>query len=340
MVVYMQGLSTRCLPYRLQPNKGLGQKYAELMLVAFKLSVPSDDGVPFVLLSDGDIEKLNDTCCSIDLSDQPELSMGGSKKTKKKEKTTTSDTPSKAATNMLDRVDLVITKALKTVREADIAVSSDALALTRLKLLELIFHGCKMAVNDFVKGDGAALTLTSMDEAEEHFASGFLRLHAATASLRGCAPAAAAENHAQRRGSGDFKFVIGVPAAILKSIIAGEKTWHINAYVGANMKKTLKAEERLAFSCNQERCAVCVKCVLVAAMWEEALARALDAGAQPAQIVSGASTPQDVQAALRDSASFKTSPPAVALHIEKLSPDAEDQQRSDGVESLERVLRW
>ena len=106
------------------------------------------------------------------------------------------------------------------------------------------------------------------------------------------------------------------------------------------MKNNLKADERLAFSCNQERCVVCAKCVLVAETWEEALARALDAGAQPAQIASGALTPQDVLAALRDSASFKTSPPAVAFRIEKLSPDAEDQQRSDGVETLERVLRW
>ena len=113
--------------------------------------------------------------------------------------------------------------------------------------------------------------------------------------------------------------VIGVPAATIRDIEAGEKTWHINAYVGTNMKKSLKADERIEFSCNQDRCVVCVKCVLIADSSEDALARAVDAGAQPGQLFKGAQTLQDAQAALRASASFKASPPAVAFRIEKIA---------------------
>ena len=141
-------------------------------------------------------------------------------------------------------------------------------------------------------------------------------------------------------GVGRVQLVLGVPAATIRDLKAGEKTWHINAYIGTNMKKSLQADERIAFSCNQDRCVVCVKCVLVADSWEDALARAVDAGALPGQLFKGAQTLQDVQAALRASASFMASPPAVAFRIEKMGLVAEDQQGSDGEGADWRAPSW
>ena len=61
-VKYLADLSAKIIPSRASAGKGRCKCYPELMLEAFKLSCASNDGTPCLLLNDGVLGKLADTC--------------------------------------------------------------------------------------------------------------------------------------------------------------------------------------------------------------------------------------------------------------------------------------
>ena len=156
-----------------------------MWLEAFKLSIDSTDGTPFLMLSESALAKLNDT---VTYSTPLDVDISSPVATRGRKKASVGTSGSVPMSN-LDLIEQCIAEVSKFIEGKRIEVRPATIALGRRRLMEFVMAGFKMDISKAPVGtttskeSGSSKTLKTIDAAIAHVRKAIWDVHAASLSL-------------------------------------------------------------------------------------------------------------------------------------------------------------
>ena len=188
---YVADIASKLMPPRTLDQKGLSRKYPDLFVQAFMLTFPSTDAVPQIIMTDSQLQHLNDTHTYLSSLPgdaqgvgEPAAKVPPKKKRKVKSDKEVSDAAAGAKTgiNRLDMIELAVQDVTTTILKAELPLKTDVIEMLRRRCLEFCFRSGKMEV-----AGGAhrtkPKTLKCLEECISHFKQLALDMHTLTADF-------------------------------------------------------------------------------------------------------------------------------------------------------------
>ena len=305
VIKYLWDVSSKVLPCRNTDHRGLCKKYPHLMLEAFKLTIPTSDGIPQKLLSEKTMSSLADTVEYVVATD----GMVAQTTAKKRPRVataadgdmvvSTSVEGRKVGVNRLDIIENAIAD-IKTSLDTNRCVEKpDVVAMARRKMLEFIIDGNKAEVSDgTIEGK---TQLTTLPKTIEHFKATALHIHQLTAEL---ATPIVMNHMFTADGSGEHNdatvavvaapppqhvrgLTLSVPIRVMKAFRESGLRWLVRANLGPATLKKATPDSPIILKNNAERFVAKIDVVLSgAATLDELCSQFVATGDEPSAIWS------------------------------------------------------
>ena len=207
-------------------------------------------------------------------------------------------------------------------------VNADVFDLSRRKLIEFLFRGCRMDVRSVC--GSSSKQLATMCQASEHYTQMVLQVHACTAAMQLAETSDGAGDPVRAHGKGAVDFNMSVPAATLRAAQEGELVWRVQPSRGTNMKRRLVVGARVALV-NGARPAVVIRVDRVERFcaWREAVVNILAECCEPKALVADARNRADIDAFFEGAPAFEQGGDVVAFKYHVVKDEVESGGEAD-----------
>ena len=247
----------KVMPSRFATQRGLCAKYPDSFIEIFKMSVPSTDDEPHIMLTESQLGHINDTVAYVPADTLPEMATQeddlmpevvvktAKKKCGKKPKQAEAQAVETKGLNKLDQIEIAVIGIKEKFVAAGSTVGDDHISMVRSKLLEYVLRGGKMELQVIVAGKKTMKPLKSLESAISHFKNVALEMHQAMAGFHLRVEECEEDKKPADEDDNDdngllVAFTLSLPKKMIDDVESQKVKWIIRPKVGTNMTKKVK----------------------------------------------------------------------------------------------------